>query len=587
MSESLHNEIIAKESGSFPKCVRYRKFSGTSYEILSLALKLRKHLEPHIKDRRWRDLKVYKNCFLHSQAVKWAMENTEELNLDTDLKLEERAVNNLNKILLAGYISHVTNDHRFRVGETKTLYFRFDDGLLKADKEQSQQGGNPSFEHTVVNEISNLTSNIHRFEETIGSLNQALSEANSKIAYLESVILSLQFIVRSIIFTSIFTALYMGIDHTKYGKLSFCFHLFIAIILIFLCWKSMDRVEGSFFTRKIRMIIEFINPMHDHLKEDRESDSEYSYIDDNQSLNSSTPLLDETNGLMEKCDDNIIKMCEADDVPEPGSWIYRPVFISVNKAAASDLTTSCLSDSCPLGVPFKFESDLFKGRCLIRLKDIKSDDIDGDEAYFKGRARKFQAIVQGTFKEPLNVSDVLTGHEFVRPMKNLPPHWILRAASNLIQRLAPGAQIQITSSQPKAMAILAATSQTVSADRPGNEPEITSLNPPEDLSILGGYFRERKVAASKRKSFLANPKRAKKYFYDTESVYTFDFYQSILDVKTYSLDLGFTKINLAKRLDGQPIQILSKTRNGKYLWSFQVWHEKLLKNHSKRAMNMK
>ena len=65
-------------------------------------------------------------------------------------------------------------------------------------------------------------------------------------------------------------------------------------------------------------------------------------------------------------------------------------------------------------------------------------------------------------------------------MKNLPPHWILWAASNLIQRLAPGAQIQITSTQPKTMDILAATSQTVSADRPGNETEIISLNPQQN-----------------------------------------------------------------------------------------------------------
>ena len=579
MTEPLQNKIVEKNSNSLPDCVLYHKLTRSNNEILSLALKLRKHLEPHIKDRRWRDLKVYKNCFLHSQAVKWAIENVDELIVDSDLKDEQRAVNNLNKILLAGYISHVTNNHRFRVGETKTLYFRFDDDLLQAEEKRSQEGENSSFEHSLINEISNLTSSVHRFEETMGSLNQALNEANNKIAYLESVVTLLQFIVRSVIFTSIFVAIYMSIDHTKYTKMSFYFHSFVAIILLFLCWKSMDQ-EGSFFTRNIRMIIEFINPMHDHFKEDRENDSEYSDVDDTQSLNSSSPLLNETTVSVSRYDDQNIKMTEADDIPGPESWIYRPVFVSVNKAAAPDLMTSCLSDSIPLGVPFKFESELFKGRCLIRLKDVKSDDVNGDEAYFKGRARKFQAIVQGTFKEPLNISDVLTGHEFVRPIKNLPPHWILRAASNLIKRLAPGAQIEITAPQPKSMAILAATSQTVSADRPGNEPEITCLNPPEDLSILGGYFKERTVAASKRKSFLANPKRAKKYFFDTESVYTFDFYQSILDVKTYSLDLGFTKVNLAKRLDGQPIQILSKTRSGKYLWSFQVWHEKLLKNHS-------
>ena len=101
------------------------------------------------------------HCMLWSIRFQRLDELYHNFNRCTDLKVEERAVNNLNKILFAGYICHITNYHRFRVGETKNLHFRFDDALLKADEEQSQQGGNPSFEHTIVNKISNLTLNIH------------------------------------------------------------------------------------------------------------------------------------------------------------------------------------------------------------------------------------------------------------------------------------------------------------------------------------------------------------------------------------------------------------------------------------------
>ena len=50
----------------------------------------------------------------------------------------------------------------------------------------------------------------------------------------------------------------------------------------------------------------------------------------------------------------------------------------------------------------------------------------------------------------------------------------------------------------------------------------------------------------------------------------------MLDAKEYRLDLGFTTISLAPSLNGQPIQIMAKALDGRYLWSFQLWHEKLL-----------
>ena len=210
------------------------------------------------------------------------------------------------------------------------------------------------------------------------------------------------------------------------------------------------------------------------------------------------------------------------------------------------------------------------------------------------------------------VSDVLTGHEFVRPLKYLPHPWIVRAGTSLIGKLAPGANIRVHGSHPTMLAILAATSQTVRGDEPGNEPDIASPDIFEDCSIFGGPFEIAKVSTSRRKQILSHPKRAKKYTYDTETIYTFDFYQALLDVSTYSLDIGVTKIGLSKVLNGQPIQCLSKTTDGRYLWvsksivlilesianadasifvslhrlqSFQIWHENLLPTETRAAKN--
>ena len=84
------------------------------------------------------------------------------------------------------------------------------------------------------------------------------------------------------------------------------------------------------------------------------------------------------------------------------------------------------------------------------------------------------------------------------------------------------------------------------------------------------------MSARKRKRLLSDPRWASTVAYTTEPIYTFDFYQHLLDAKEYRLDLGFTTISLAPSLNGQPIQIMAKALDGRYLWSFQLWHEKLL-----------
>ena len=92
--------------------------------------------------------------------------------------------------------------------------------------------------------------------------------------------------------------------------------------------------------------------------------------------------------------------------------------------------------ACPIGVPFQFSSDLFEGSIIIRMKDSNSDDPKGDEAYFGGRKRLFQSVVQGRFKEKVPVSEVMTGHEFTKPLKNLPRPIILKMATSLASKVS-------------------------------------------------------------------------------------------------------------------------------------------------------
>lgn len=54
-----------------------------------------------------------------------------------------------------------------------------------------------------------------------------------------------------------------------------------------------------------------------------------------------------------------------------------------------------------------------------------------------------------------------------------------------------------------------------------------------------------------------DPATASKYVYNTEDVYTFDYYQSVLLFDSYCLDIGIVKLNLERHLNGQPLGIMA------------------------------
>ena len=265
------------------------------------------------------------------------------------------------------------------------------------------------------------------------------------------------------------------------------------------------------------------------------------------------------------------------EIPRLETWAHRPIMVCTNTGGGS---TSFGLGELPLGHPFSFESELFKGICLIRLQNIPSEEGHQKNTadYFHSRRRKFQVVTQGRFKEQMNVGDVLTGHEFSRPLKNLPASWMIRATEAIIKRLAPSTKIEISSRNgARALSLLGATAQNLSIDQPGNEPNIYSqFSISEHCEVFGGPFQSGRVTARERKRILS--KRGGDFTFDTESVHTFDFFQHILIPDEYCLNLSVSKIDLTKILDGQPVQLMAKERGGegRSLWNFQLWHEKLL-----------
>jgi hypothetical protein len=511
-------------------------------------------------------------------------------HLDNDA--EAVVVEKLNELVDADYVHHVCNQHRFTVGEKATLFFRFNDDMIDGGiKSIRRRQEIQDISINVQSETEALKFAVKRLTTAVERQGCQLDAANGKIMVLEEAIESLGFTFGVTIFLSAASGLYTMLGHGDHENFNMPIMSLYIAALVFVSWMWIRTgMTGILSAVKdaVWIVTKLMGPsreMESSLMKDMDSDDvapaqrRESLL---QQMSDALSVSKRRSSFQIKFDESIV-MREANDLPDQSSWPHRPVLLCVNTLACPNLSVPDVGHgACPLGVPFKFSSDLFEGICLVRLKDVPSDDPEGDAAYFLGRRRGFQAIVQGKFKEPLLVADVLTGHEFVRPLKRLPPPWIVHAGTNLIGRLAPGVEIVLHDGQPRALSLLAATSQVVCADMPGNEPDILFNEIEEDVSLFGGMFQHGTVPISRRKRHLSDPRNAMQYKFDTDSVYTFDFYQNLFDAGSYSLDLGFTKIGLSKSLDGQPIQVLAKTTSGRYLWSFQVWHENLIATKPKQ-----
>ncbi|KAK1738326.1 DUF1769 domain-containing protein [Skeletonema marinoi] len=569
-----------------------------------LAIRLRDGMRTHTKDRKWR-FKQYRNCFKASHAIDWSMKN--EVS-------EIVAVQRLNELISFGFLCHVVDPNKtIRVGETRTLYFRMVDDLIDDDI----GANNPDQNHLIDGKVGNSTRTVcsantislqlkldgvnHVLQETVAELNatqgkmemlqqQVLSLVSNQISMMGIIILLYLYIV----FVSVVHQFVPGVSGFWWW-LGFTLLPIAILVASVVCgmrcqtmWSDVDSSNliapmGSIET-ETSATAEDIGDSIIHTEKSRLIHPQKSFVR-RQSITSM--ISKSMSSLMNRksmrrlssgIDKSILHAREAYSLPDVEEWPHRPLFVCLNTPVCSNHKIPEYGlGACPIGVPFKFESDLFVGQCLIRLKGASSDDPEGDEEYFTGRKRIFQSVIQGQFKEKVNVADVLTGHEFARPLKNLPHPWVLKTATNFIGKVTPGANIVVHTNQPHVEALLSGSSQVIRGDMPGNEPEIACKNLVEDCSVLGGAFKDGNVPVARRKRILSNPARCKEYSFDCETVYTFEFYQNLFDASSYSLDLGFTKIGCSKVLDSQPIQWLGKMRDGRYLWSFQIWHEKLLK----------
>jgi len=260
---------------------------------------------------------------------------------------------------------------------------------------------------------------------------------------------------------------------------------------------------------------------------------------------------------------------------DPSTWKHKPVYLM----AGSTMSTPGIKEheALPIGIPFEVETSLFKGKVLLRFRNTTSDDPTAHEKYFNGRKRLMQSVLQGTFKKPMKMSEVYTGSVFAYKMKNSPPSSMAKVMTTILGRVAPGLIMDLTSDEPKVLALLAGSAQTLSIDSPGNEPDITLPDIEENVvSSLGSSSSGGDVSnrASRRKT-LGNPKKAAEYEFNTHDVYTFHLYDDAMDYGNGTMKIPmYGDVDIKPHIGKyQPLGLNMVTKDGEFLFDVRVWHE--------------
>lgn len=241
-----------------------------------------------------------------------------------------------------------------------------------------------------------------------------------------------------------------------------------------------------------------------------------------------------------------------ESLPHPSEWPSRPVYLAADERVNVD-GYGDNKQPLPLNKVIDFETNLFKGRFFLRLRHVKprdvQDDIENHTAFFDGKKRFYQLVIQGQFKvDNLTFADVVCGAVYERQLKGVPHGIMGKLLKRLIEAASPGMIFDIfDDKQPKILSPLGRC-QTMSVDLPGEEP--TNFDNISENTILLGNF----ASKEERKKKLTKLLTASEIRIDMRHMYTFETYDDIVDFGTFHQHVkGGYIADLVLSLDGQSV----------------------------------
>jgi Protein of unknown function (DUF1769) len=246
-------------------------------------------------------------------------------------------------------------------------------------------------------------------------------------------------------------------------------------------------------------------------------------------------------------------------------------------------TTPTAGPHVPLGIPFAFESDLFHGKILIRLRTCKSQDPVAHDAYFRGRQRVMQLVLQGKFRRAINGGDLYCGGVFPRALRWPPPPFFQKLLNSLFHRIAPGAIVDLNGDQPRVLSLLIGAAQTIHMAATEQEvPDITAVDLPDNMhEKYSGCLDWKcfKTIADRRRK-LSLPTHARQLDFDTDHVYTIQSYDNHIDYGSFTVKLPVVgRFDLTRVMGPQPMNLsigtFAESKRVATLLDLDVWHEKI------------
>jgi hypothetical protein len=277
-------------------------------------------------------------------------------------------------------------------------------------------------------------------------------------------------------------------------------------------------------------------------------------------------------------------------LPGVQHWPHRPIFMKAG--SGTHVRGINPGEALPLGVPFEFETPLFKGKILVRLRHCKTDSAHHHDAYFRGTSRVMQTVLQGQFKRPVNMADLFVGTTFQRPFRMVPPPFVARILNAVLSRVSPSAVLDLASPQPKVMSLYAGTAHSLSRDAPGQEPDMTAPELPENVHTIlatstGSQQQQQQqndttlafTSVQERRRKLSVPRTAAHYHFDSDSIYTLHIYDEVMDVGQHHIKLPLVgNFDLIQAIGPQPMTLSAMTIDGQVLYDLDVWHERAWTN---------
>ena len=243
-------------------------------------------------------------------------------------------------------------------------------------------------------------------------------------------------------------------------------------------------------------------------------------------------------------------MCRAESTrtsalpPSSGEW-QHPVYLT----ADDGVQTSHDGKGLPFGESISFETDHFKGKFFLRLRN--GGNIVVSSPYFDGKRRLYQLVIQGQFKvDDIALSDVVLGQVYDRSLKGVPSGRSMmgKMIKRFVEGISPGVIFDIFhDKQPMVLAPIGSC-QTMRVDLPGDEP--SDFDEIKENTALLGYLG----SSDRRRKILSKPTSAAEFKINKDHVYTFEMFDHTMDFGTFHQHLmGGMKVDLIPILDGQSV----------------------------------